>query len=109
MDSGAQISTEDFFLLLQGWRESGSHLLLKFRSRSLSLSAACVVLDARDGRVAFWIDKEKTGAAEFIVTNCVFGFRDVAEGDADLPTGGKAESAIEIFRDDFALLIMLLK
>jgi hypothetical protein len=81
--------------------------LIKFRSSALTLSAFCVVLDARDERVAFWIDDQNKGAAEFIVTKCVFGFRDVAE--ARLPAGVEAESAIEVFRDDFALLIMLLK
>jgi hypothetical protein len=39
----------------------------------------------------------------------MFGFRDVATEEARLPEGIEAESAIEAVRDDFGLLIMLLK
>ncbi len=109
MDGIAFISVEDFFLLLQGWRESKSRLRVKFLSPSLKFSAFCELLDARDGRVAFWIGHpESKSAADFNVTGCLFGFRDVAASEAGLPEGVIVESAIEAVRDDFGLLIMLL-
>ena len=110
MDGIAFISADDFFLLLQGWRESNSRLRVKVLSTALQLSVFCEVLDARDGRVAFWIgQKESKSAADFNVTGCLFGFRDVKASEAGLPEGVEVESAIEAVRDDFALLIMLLK
>lgn len=110
MDGLALIEIEDFFLLLQGWRESTQRLRVAFRSSALDFSAFCVVLDARDGRVAFWIGEEgDKNAVDFVVAGCLFGFRDVAADDARLPVGVEVESAVEAIRDDFALLIMLLK
>jgi hypothetical protein len=110
MDGGIELVTrDDFFLLLRGWRDSESHLWVKFLSSALQLSAPCVLYDARDGRVAFWFHTESKSFADFNVAGCVFGFRDVAAEEARLPVGFEAESAIEAVRDDFALLIMLLK
>ena len=111
MDGGALIKTEDFFLLMRGWRDSKASLRVKFLSSALQLSVFCTVLDAREGRVAFWIGEEKyNSATDFNVTGCFFGFRDVtADEAAGLPVGMEPESAIEAVRDDFALLIMLLK
>jgi hypothetical protein len=107
MEKLALISEDDFFLLLEGWRES--RLRVKFLSAALKFSAFCEVLDARDGHVAFWIEEENKSAADFNVTGCFFGFRDVTTSETGLPEGVEVESAIEAVRDDFALLIMLLK
>jgi len=110
MDGGLRlIPNEDFFLLLRGWRDEASRLWVKFLSPALQLTSSCALYDARDGRVAFSLQAESKSFADFNVAGCVFGFRDVAAEETRLPNGIEAESAIEAVRDDFALLIMLLK
>ena len=109
MEGGLRlISGDAFFLLLRGWRDDESRLWVKFLSTAMQLSSPCTLLDAKDGRVAFLFQKESSNFADFNVTGCVCGFRDVATEEARLPVGFKAESAVEAVRDDFALLIMLL-
>ena len=110
MDGGLRlIPNDDFFLLLRGWRDAESRLWVKFLSGALQLTFSCVLYDARDGRVAFSLHAESKSFADFNVAGCVFGFRDVATEEARLPEGLEAESAIEAVRNDFGLLIMLLK
>jgi hypothetical protein len=106
----APIDFNGFRLLLRGWRDSGSRLRVAFKSSALEFSAFCAVIDVRDDLIAFWIGEEAAkNAVEFKVRNCLFVFRDVPATEARLPLGVEMESAIEAVRDDFALLIMLLK
>lgn len=82
------IGFDDFQLLLRGWRDAGSRLRIAFKSSALEFFAFCTLIDVRDNLAAFW---------------------DVPPADARLPLGVEQESAIEAVRNDFALLIMLLK
>lgn len=106
----APIDFEGFTLLLRGWRDSGSRLRVAFKSSALEFFAFCAVIDVRDDLIGFWIgDEDAKNAVEFKVRDCLFAFRDVPPNEARLPLGVEMESAIEAVRDDFALLIMLLK
>jgi hypothetical protein len=106
----APIDFERFALLLRGWRDSGSRLRVAFKSSALEFFAFCAIIDARDDLIGFWIgDEAAKNAVEFKVHRCLFAFRDVPATEASLPLGVEMESAIEAVRDDFALLIMLLK
>ena len=110
MEGGIELITrDDFFLVLHGWRDTTSPLWVKFLSGALQLSAPAVLYDARDDRVAVRLHTDSKSFADFNVAGCVFGFRDVTAEAARLPVGFEAESAVEAVRDDFALLIMLLK
>ena len=102
--------SEQFLLLVRGWRDSKSRLRIAFRSSDLELNAFCTVLEAREGRVAFWIGAERDkNAVDFVVAECFCGFRDVPLSESELPVGVEIESMIGAVRDDFSLLIMLLK
>ena len=62
--------SEQFLLLVRGWRDSKSRLRIAFRN------AFCTVLEAREGRVAFWIGAERDkNAVDFVVAECFCGFR----------------------------------
>jgi hypothetical protein len=97
-------------LLLRGWAESEAPLRVIVRSPEIVFSAFCTAFKAESGRVAFWIEsKEDNNAIDFLVADCVFDFRDSPPEEEGLTVGGEVESTIAAVRNNFELLIFLLK
>ena len=105
------VSSEDFRLLVRGYIEGKAPLRVVANSNRFAFSCLCTAFKVELDAVSFWIGNGNDSAVSFDLSGCLLEFRDVPDGLADLPTGGRAESGLVAMRleDDFEIYIILLK
>ncbi len=102
----ATISSDDFALVLSGWKEDRRRLRVVLRAMPVSFGAFGLLFFVSDtGDFTLSLEGKEADGITVSVAGCKFGYLDAP---GDIAAGASIESGLVAVRDGFNLAVMLL-